>query len=37
VDLGEPGRGFVNWIRVAQDRGKWGAVALAVMNPSIKY
>jgi hypothetical protein len=32
MDLGEIEWGDVNWIGLAQDRGKWGALANAVMN-----
>jgi hypothetical protein len=32
MDLREIGLGGVNWIRLAQDRGWWWAVASAVMN-----
>jgi hypothetical protein len=33
MDIREIGLGvFVNWIRLAQDRGRWGAVVNAVMN-----
>jgi hypothetical protein len=32
MDLGELGLGDVDWIRLAQDRDRWGAVVSAVMN-----
>jgi hypothetical protein len=32
LDFGEIGWGGVNWIVVAQDRGRWRAVVNAVMN-----
>jgi hypothetical protein len=32
MDLREIGLAGVNWIRLAQDRGRWRAVARAVMN-----
>jgi hypothetical protein len=32
MDLRKIGLGCVNWIRVAQDRDRWGAVVSAVMN-----
>jgi hypothetical protein len=32
MDLGEIGMGDVDWIRLAQDRGRWRAVVSAVMN-----
>jgi hypothetical protein len=32
MDLREIGLGGVNWIRLAQDRGRWRAVVSAVMN-----
>jgi hypothetical protein len=32
MDLRETGLGGVDWIRLAQDRGKWRAVVSAVMN-----
>jgi hypothetical protein len=32
MDLREIGLGGVNWIRLAQDRGRWRSVASAVMN-----
>jgi hypothetical protein len=32
MDLRETGLGFVDWIRLAQDRDRWRAVMSAVMN-----
>jgi hypothetical protein len=32
MDLREIGLGYVDWIRLAQDRGRWLAVVSAVMN-----
>jgi hypothetical protein len=32
MDLGEIGLGDVDWIRLAQDRDRWRAVVIAVMN-----
>jgi hypothetical protein len=32
MDLGEVGWGYVHWIGLAQDRGKWRALVNAVMN-----
>jgi hypothetical protein len=32
VDLAEVGAGGVDWIGLAQDRGKWRALENAVMN-----
>jgi hypothetical protein len=32
MDLRETGLGGVDWIRLAQDRDRWRAVASAVMN-----
>jgi hypothetical protein len=32
MDLSEIGLGDVDWIRVAQDRGRWRVVVSAVMN-----
>jgi hypothetical protein len=32
MDLREIGLGFVDWIRLAQDRDGWRAVVRAVMN-----
>jgi hypothetical protein len=32
MDLREIGLGFVDWIRLAQDRDRWRAVVSAVMN-----
>jgi hypothetical protein len=32
MDLGEIGLGGVDWIRLAQDGGRWRAVVSAVMN-----
>jgi hypothetical protein len=32
MDLRDIGLGFVDWIRLAQDRGQWRAVVSAVMN-----
>jgi hypothetical protein len=32
MDFREIGLGGVDWIRLAQDRGRWRAVAIAVMN-----
>jgi hypothetical protein len=32
MDLRETGLGGVDWIRLAQDRGRWRAVVCAVMN-----
>jgi hypothetical protein len=32
MDLTEIGLGGVNWIRLAQDRGRWRAVVSAAMN-----
>jgi hypothetical protein len=32
MDLRETGLGDVDWIRLAQDRGRWRAVVSAVMN-----
>jgi hypothetical protein len=31
-DLREVGCGFVDWIRLAQDRDRWRALVSAVMN-----
>jgi hypothetical protein len=33
MDLREIGLGGVDWIRLAQDRDRWRAVVIAVMNP----
>jgi hypothetical protein len=33
MDLREIGLGGVDWIRLAEDRGRWWAVVSAVMNP----
>jgi hypothetical protein len=30
--LGRPAGGCVDWIHLAQDRDRWGAVVIAVMN-----
>jgi hypothetical protein len=32
MDLRKTGRGWVDWIRLAQDRNWWRAVVSAVMN-----
>jgi hypothetical protein len=32
IDLGEVGRGDVDWIGLAQDRNRWRAVANSVLN-----
>jgi hypothetical protein len=32
MDLRETGRGYVDWIRLAQDRDRWRAVVNAVIN-----
>jgi hypothetical protein len=32
MDLRETGLGGVDWIRLAQDRVRWRAVVIAVMN-----
>jgi hypothetical protein len=32
MDLGENGLGSVEWIQLAQDRGRWQAVVNTVMN-----
>jgi hypothetical protein len=32
IDLREVGCGFVDWMELAQDRGRWRALASAVMN-----
>jgi hypothetical protein len=32
MDLGEVGWSDMNWIGLAQDRGKWGALVKAVRN-----
>jgi hypothetical protein len=32
MDLRETGLGGVDWIRLAQDRDRWRAVVIAVMN-----
>jgi len=32
MDLLEAGCGDVNWIELAQDRGRWRALVNAVMN-----
>jgi hypothetical protein len=32
MDLRETGLGDVDWIRLGQDRNRWGAVVSAVMN-----
>jgi hypothetical protein len=32
IDLGEIGLGCVDWIRLAQDRDRWRAVVIAVIN-----
>jgi hypothetical protein len=32
MDLLEEGWGGVDWIGLAQDRGKWGALVNAIMN-----
>jgi hypothetical protein len=32
MDLREIGLGYVDWIRLAQDRDRWWAVVSAVMN-----
>jgi hypothetical protein len=32
MDLREIGLGGVNWIRMAQDRGRWRSVVSVVMN-----
>jgi hypothetical protein len=32
IDLSEIGWGSVDWIQLAQDRGRWRAVVNAVMN-----
>jgi hypothetical protein len=35
MDLGEVGWGYVDWIRLAQDRNRWRALVNAVMNLSV--
>jgi hypothetical protein len=35
MDLGEMGRGDLDWIGLAQDRDKWRALVNAVMNPRV--
>jgi hypothetical protein len=37
MDLVEIGWGGVDWIDVAQDRDKWGALVSAVMNLWVQY
>jgi hypothetical protein len=32
MDLGEVGRGAVNWIGLAQDRNRWRAFVNSVLN-----
>jgi hypothetical protein len=32
MDLGDIGWGGVDWIILAQERGKWRALVIAVMN-----
>jgi hypothetical protein len=32
MDLGQTGRGGMDWLVLAQDRGKWRALAKAVIN-----
>jgi hypothetical protein len=32
IDLREIGWGGVNWIGLAQDKGKWGSLVTAVIN-----
>jgi hypothetical protein len=36
IDLGESGRGGVDWIGLAQDRDQWRALVNAVMNLLVK-
>jgi hypothetical protein len=36
MDLGEIGRGAVDWIELAQDREKWEAFVNALMNLRIQ-
>jgi hypothetical protein len=35
MDLGEVGWGDVNWIDLAQDRNRWGALVNSVLNPRV--
>jgi hypothetical protein len=37
MDLGEIGWGVLDWIGLAQDRDKWGAVVNAVMILRVPY
>jgi hypothetical protein len=32
LDLGEMGRGDVDWIGLAQDRNRWRALVVSVLN-----
>jgi hypothetical protein len=32
MDLGDTGRGSVDWIQLAQDRDRWQALVNTVMN-----
>jgi len=32
MDLQEVGRGYMDWIGLAQDRGRWRTLVSAVMN-----
>jgi hypothetical protein len=32
MDINQVGRGGMDWIELAQDRDKWGALVNAVMN-----
>jgi hypothetical protein len=35
IDVGEIGRVRMEWIYLAQDRGKWQVLANMVMNPRV--